>query len=818
MVDKEAACKLNASSRALCDLDKRVSKLKLTGGEATGEDVDRINMKIETLEKELAFGEMIKQEVLESLSTIQIKDTTNLENGTATLKASLAEKDINAHKELRVENDSLIESVNEDLEMNEMFHEMMKDDIDKCEALNFNERLNAIDDNVLEKERMIRNGDVDLTTPIVIDTRDISPTETKVDVVDDATFLARLTRQGNWYLYDYPYNTIRSAHDPSHYKLFDTFGKKRAEDFSEKRSRIRIDKNGRAYYDMNDVSVNDTIRVDIQPIEALFGAQVPTNVTVEQIQDSFYYDDFTPRQFSIPSRTSDLVRQLRLSNEKDVDLAQVPEITVGKPSDFLNNAITWRVYAQKRLKESQMASLPTSYSFNKFALNDAVELIADMSDTIEDRQTLSLQVYDQGSVGSPYVNAMSILIYLNRIIDRLLSVKIVEQGSKFIYGYSIPSEDSNNEFFNYTDQFDTKAEALAEVIDDANSIETFDTPSRTYMQYNTKRRRSEIDLNLSSVLSQDMVLEILVESIRMFGVVSEYTYQYSEVYNRDPHNQYEEEEFALKFGFTPDAYIMRRGLLRDDTKSMQIVPVYIEGRKLFPDSYVSSPVIHTGLTTAQNKTLTLIKGFIANKMPLFLNWRLYTEYTAPFDLGNISPPTAAAIGVSGQKMFHTSVVTGYYDGESPSGKSGVIEIHGSWGCEEDQSERETGLDETTGEQIKLDIPLDNRGDDGVFYISYSDLFEYFMVSMWGICSDSWKHNEGQFEPYSFEDPDAFGSSINSVSDTLKNHFKARLSKTTRTGKKARHVSSMKLLTLLQPLEDIDAGDSGGGGGGGGGGH
>lgn len=516
-----------------------------------------------------------------------------------------------------------------------------------------------------------------------------------------------------------------------------------------------------------------------------------------------YGSDGTERNPYLPGKTEQLISSIFEKNGT-VGSEEAQELTVQMPRDFLNNVQTWRVYGQKRLKNAFFAAIPASADINKIAIKDDLMPTLDMSNSLPDRQTLLLQVFDQGRIGSCYANAMAFLVYLNRILSDAHTVQILQKNGKFIYGFNIPVEDNDQIYYNYDEKFDSLNDALIDVLYHINAIETLDTPSRAYIQYTSKRRRTEIDQNTESVLEQGNVLEIVTESLRVFGTINEHNYQYPAIYYGDTNEFIDDEEFLFKYSFPPDPYLMTRANIRQDMPSLQIIPVHIKDKSLFPDDYMPSPIVHEGLSTADNKSLTLIKALIANYVPLFLNWKLYTEYTQEFDRGIVFPPTADAITASETNpQFHTSVITAYYDtDDNPSGVAGVIVVHNSWGSDLDYGFQGSHYD---NQNIDLaqneEFIVDNRGDgdkrmdDGVFYIKYSDFFQYFAVSVWALSSDLWVHVDGLFENFNFTDPTIFNTEetekARRVARRLQAVFKQRRQARTRRGKGAKRNSTRK---------------------------
>lgn len=504
--------------------------------------------------------------------------------------------------------------------------------------------------------------------------------------------------------------------------------------------------------------------------------------------DAFYYPDQTGRAMILPASMFALFNSIFQGNQGGVEIR---EITVKKDRDFVSNIFTWRAYAQQRLimDPAMVAKVKaqTSYDYEKLILVEQsgdpnkYEPFADMEETFffpdddtKNRHVAEWYIFDQGNVGSCYANALSTLIFMNRVIQRMFTVITTTLDGKFVHGFEISSEDpTNNIFLNAAEQFDTKDEAVILAHETLNLAEEKEIPSRAWVQYMSKRRRAELADNTRSVLDQGNTLDITIEALRTFGTVTETIFRYPTAYGIsideiDTVSVEEQEEFVQKFAFPPDAYLVTRAKLRGDTNTMQLQPVFVKGIDIFglnagrfgnpASEYIPDPIDHSifGITDPeQNKVLTLIKAYLVNHMYLFLNIRVFDDNITKWSFGVIPTPTAEDIAAAdadpSANKFHTVILTGFYDTlPNSAGYAGYFMAQNSWGTEEME------IGDPLSDDFQI-VPFDNaRTDSGVVYFSYKDFFIH-ASSVWGLVSDSWDYMTPLMEPFNFYDPTIFNT-------------------------------------------------------------
>lgn len=269
-------------------------------------------------------------------------------------------------------------------------------------------------------------------------------------------------------------------------------------------------------------------------------------------------------------------------------------------------------------------------------------------------------------------------------------------------------------------------------------------PSRAFIQYISKRRRAQLLNDNSSVLNQGSSLEYVVNALRLFGVPPETAYDYPQIYELSQEEVQDadldlQEEFVQKFSFSPDAYVMSLAKnVSPDMECLQLIPIFIDDRKLFPDSYIDVSMIKefAGFSDAENKTIALVRKCISKFQPLFVNFKIFDDYVQPWIGSKIYPPTPESVARfdGNTKLFHTTNIIGYDDDYEIGDNTGAFILHSTWGNYE------------------------NGADYGVHHMSYRDFFDYFGTSLWLLHSDLWRHQNGDndiFEDFVFEDPSIF---------------------------------------------------------------
>lgn len=764
MIDSKITYRLNANVQNICDLYEDYMDLKKSGGSGnsgiSGSDLGSIDDQLNTIENKVDMILTLGQEVDDVNALKEKADAVNNEIDNLEMRLENSENAFESYcNELNAfDMEGINKKLKEDLPM--------KIQSDSMKLMEMKETLDGLD--IQENEELTRiDMDIDC-----LEIRDARLKVRKDVLLEDLKEMISFDPENPKFITDYttvkPFSTTSSGPVGGPESIFN----------------------------INEMGLCSlypaTLTLRTPPVVSLENpGDGSLQSELEKIRNTFYFRDLTTKRLLVPGGTVGTVTGflnnalyetmdaidgipypsdylLKTNTNGFEEEVQYDKFTI-YPLDILNVSNVNRVVGHKRLKESAMASVLTSADFSKLIVDDSVKLAFDMADSKASRQSMVFQTNDR-ALGTSIINNVSFTILLNRILHRLQTVVLKTlSNSKIVYGYEIPSESGTSVFFNFANQFDTADEALTDVILDVLTVESLETPSRAHMQYMAKKLMSEYTQTSRVFYSREMPLNILIESIRSFGTVGEFAYQYPiQGYQTDSEQLRQSsgsnpiEEFNMKFAYSPEIYIVERARLRNDTKSLEMIPLYLRGKTLFEDSYVQSPVSITGLSASENKTLTMMMAYINNFVPIYLNYRVYLNSITKLVNGMMTRPTNSSINSARDTdtMFTSGVIIGYYD-EVPGMTSlkNVFVIQASDGCEEDKEFR-------TMANVTED---DTRTDDGIYYMTYSDFFKYFAISAWALCSKEWTQCADIFEDFRFDDPEIYDYSSNDLSSDFYIH-------------------------------------------------